>query len=956
MNALTLAAALLIPPALIAPALAEAPAVYPTPKQCAWTGGSTRVSDVRVEMRRADSAGAHWEALPATPGGYSITVEEGRLTIRANDKDGLYYARQTLSQLLQGVEGADNAQSDPFPDKSPEEVARLGKLPLGTLIDWPDLPDRGVVEGYYGTPWSTEDRLSLFRFFGRNKMNIYIYGPKDDPWHHGQGCYKPYPKAEAREIARLVKAARQNHVRFVWAIHPANTVNWNQEGGKPQLEQLCAKMEAMYRLGVRDFGVFVDDSAGEILRPERQAQLCNHILEHFIRKHPKDVTPYLIMVPTGYNKGWTNPHFLRTLGSQLDASTRVMWTGDSVVNDITLQGQRWVHEHLGRPTYIWWNWPCSDFKRGRLSMGRTYGLGTEPDMRSEMTGFVANPMEQAEANKVALFSVADYCWNTTGFRSEESWHNGIRRLYPQCAGAMQSFCDHNSYLLPNVHKYHREESVAMHETAGGFIRSVNAREPDRQLAAGMQKEYRRMAKAGETLQEAPGMEALQKEIAPWLKAFTLTGQAGDALVASMLAGERKERLRHFFKAVDCLNRMRRLSRMDWNGGKPRRVYDVEVASYIMTPAMREAFGYCNSLVYADISGRKPTTLRPLFSCNCGNAEEGAEKLADGRVATYWDSRQMQRAGDWVCLDFGESMPISSIGLLMGTATRAEDYAEAGQMEYSDDGQSWHPIGRETRGASIVLDLSRKPIHARMLRYRITEGKDKWLTISEFCVNRNLPAYATATVPGLEGVSSFRDEKMYGINRIMELHRARPGDVIELHFPGPVKGTWLEIDLGNADIAKWAKAELKMANGKRIRVKGEMKGSAFIVKGKALPKGAVLSMRLTHIGKQEEQVRLNVFKLDVPAVDAEHDPAVLTDKDFATAYDCSKGLTHTLTLPSGTTHILTVGTADCTVNGREGKRSSMLQVFPVTDGERRIQLHAPARKSTVLNELIFRMRK
>ena len=124
-----------------------------------------------------------------------------------------------------------------------------------------------------------------------------------DTYHHGQGCYTPYPDLKAAELRDLVSYARRNHVRFVWAIHPANTVRWNDNGGLNQLNGLCRKLQQMYDLGVRDFGVLVDDSSGEIGKAERQVQLSNYIMENFIRKHP-DVNQTLIMCPTGYNRSW----------------------------------------------------------------------------------------------------------------------------------------------------------------------------------------------------------------------------------------------------------------------------------------------------------------------------------------------------------------------------------------------------------------------------------------------------------------------------------------------------------------------------------------------------------------------------------------------------------------------------------------------------------------------------
>ncbi len=967
-------------PAMVAPAVAEAPAVFPTPQQTEFTGGFTTVEKVCLHMREAGSAEGMWSRLPAVRGGYALLVEDGRLTVWANDDDGAYYAKQTLSQLLHGVADATNAQADPFPELSLEQVAKLGRLPLGTLIDWPSISERGVVEGYYGTPWSMAARKSLFRFYGRNKMNIYIYGPKDDLFHHGKGCYLPYPKKKAEEIADLVQAAKENHVRFVWAIHPANTVQWDVEGGKPQLDMLCEKMEAIYKLGVRDFGVFVDDSFGEILKPERQAQLCNYILENFIRKHPEDVTQHLIMVPTGYNKAWTDKKFLNTLGSQLDPTMRVMWTGDTVVNDITLKGQRWVHEHLGRPTYIWWNWPCNDFKRGRLSMGRTYGLGTEPEMAAEMTGFTANPMEQAEANKVGLFGVADYTWNITGFKSELSWRTGIERLYPECPWVIQLFCDHNSYLLPNSHRYYKEESVSLHETASEFISSVNAWEPDTELARVLQQEYRRIATAGHMLMNlgtadesetnlahyyhadcSAELQALRAEIKPWIKAFTHMGTAGEAIIESMLSKDTPARFRHFFRAARNLYDMSMVTRMDWNNGRPKPLYDVEVGTYILTPALRDAFSYSNARIYGELSGHKPTFLRPTFTTNGGDPEPGAEKIGDGKVTTFWESRRMQEAGHWFCLDFGEVVPIMNVSLIMGTTGRPEHYAAAGQMEYTLDGQTWKPVGAESRGANVVFDLQEAPISARMVRYRITEPRPYHLALAEFAVNSTLPAVAASTVKGFAGVSTFRDEKQFGINRIMEVHKAQPGDTLELFFPEPVQGTWLEVNLGNKDIDKWARIELTLADGRVLTVHPEKQkeDTSLFATGSKLTSEPIAMMRLTHVGDREEEVSLFTFKLDVPSVNPALNPKSLTDANLSTAMDCSMGLERTLALPEGTNHVIVVGSANCFVDGKMGgsdARSRQVQHFFVKEGTKKITITAPAQEGKIVSEVIFRADK
>lgn len=948
-----------------APALLEAvaadvrmPVVYPRPQVCDLKRQLTVVKKVSTYLRDKGNKKANaavWEKLPADKeGAYALIISRGRLQVYANDETGLYYAKQTLSQLLFGVKGADDAQRDPFPDKSLGEVARLGKLPVGEIYDWPDLDFRGVVEGYYGAPWSYEARKAQFEFYGRNKMNMYIFGPKDDPYHHGQGCYNPYPEKMADEIRRLVELAKKNHVHFVWAIHPANTVRWNDEGGRKQLDALCRKLELMYDLGVRDFGVLVDDSSGEIGQPERQAQLCNYLLENFIRKH-KDVNQELIMCPTGYNRGWTNPQFLKTLGGALSKGIHVMWTGNSVVHDITLEGQKWVHQHLGRPTFIWWNWPCNDFKRARLSMGRAYGLDQQPEMKGEMTGFTANPMEQAEASKVGLFGVADYSWNIEDYDSATAWKDGIERLYPKTHKAMQAFCDHNSYLLPNYHGLYREESVDVAESFKALRSSLSKGQPDAESLSAVQREFERISKAGAVLLKADELEELRGEITPWMEKFRATGEAGSGLAKALASADKAKQTEAFIGALSPMAAMKTITRRNWTPGGVSDVRDVEVGMLEVTPTLNAMADYLGPVVYANLSGRSAQSLRPTFICNGGNASKDVQKLSDGNVGSFWSSDCYQAVGHWYGYDFGEPTQIRTLNLVMG-GPRANDVIAEGQLEYSVDGKTWEPIGKPMSGSAVVRDFGDEPLEARAIRYRVTKANPNWLTLCEFTVNRSLPATASSNIAGHENLATFRDAKMVGINRIMEVFNCAPGEYIEIAMPTPVNSTWLEVNLENESIADWATIELTLEDGSKVKPRFHMEGgkTKFCCNRGDLPKQRIKAMRVTNTGGQTQQIKLTTFKLDVPASDPDESLDALTDADFTTAYSAKNGIDVKLEVPEGAREAIVVGSADCSISGaaKSGRSKGVLR-FRLPEGVREAELKAPKQADAWVYEVIFK---
>lgn len=168
--------------------------------------------------------------IPSHAEGYYLRMDADGVTVAGSDARGLLYGIETLRQLM-----ADST------------VCSV------EVTDYPDVPFRGVVEGFYGTPWTHEARLKQLDFYGQNKLNVYLYGPKDDPYHSVPNWRKPYPEKEAAQLRELVARAKANGVLFYWAIHPGADIKWNAT----DRDLLLAKFEHMYELGVRAFAVFL---------------------------------------------------------------------------------------------------------------------------------------------------------------------------------------------------------------------------------------------------------------------------------------------------------------------------------------------------------------------------------------------------------------------------------------------------------------------------------------------------------------------------------------------------------------------------------------------------------------------------------------------------------------------------------------------------------------------------
>ena len=441
--------------------------------------------------------------IPKQAEGYYLKVSQEGVVVAGSDERGLFYGIQSLIREME--------------NGTYEEVA---------VADWPDVPFRGTVEGFYGTPWSHAARLSQLDFYGKNKMNVYIYGPKDDPWHRDKWRI-PYPEAEANRIAELVEVAKKNYVNFYWAIHPGVDIKWNNE----DRDALVAKLEKMYDLGVRAFAVFFDDIWGEGTKADKQAELLNYVDDNFIQKK-KDVAP-LIMCPTEYNRGWANEEkgYLRTLGSTLNKGIEVMWTGNSVVACIDKATMEWINERIQRKGYIWLNFPVNDFVRDHMLMGPLYGNGK--DIAPLVSGFVSNPMEYAETSKISLYGIADYCWNMDAYEFEQNWQKSLRSILPGNYKALETFALYNKDLGPNGHGFRREEGEELKPTADAAIKG------DKAAVAALAQKCQELNLACDLLLTDESNPQLIHELRPWLLQGKLLAEYGNTVCKMKEVAEKK---------------------------------------------------------------------------------------------------------------------------------------------------------------------------------------------------------------------------------------------------------------------------------------------------------------------------------------------------------------------------------------------------------------------------------
>lgn len=356
------------------------------------------------------------------------------VVIVGENSDAAFFALASLEQMIE--HGTDH-------------------LPEVKLYDYADQQSRGLVEGYYGYPYSVAVKKDLMRFMMRMKMNTYMYGAKSDVYH-SQKWEAPYPATLTPQqvknglltqdmIRDIAKTSQDTKVNFIWAIHPGNSF----VGDANVVNRIMNKYSRMYELGVRQFAVFVDDVG--IPKSEADCKTnADHLtaLQAAIDKKwnnasasPEARVRPLHFVPQVYTLSWVGEadrkRFYNALSKTPDKITIYItgWGVWTVPNSNDLDV---VRKELQRPAAWWWNYPCNDNTDGQIYPSDMYYNFFEmpavdnnakmPKQLEHGLGIVSNPMQEGEVAKTALFSVADYAWNNAAFDNMKSWNASFSRI------------------------------------------------------------------------------------------------------------------------------------------------------------------------------------------------------------------------------------------------------------------------------------------------------------------------------------------------------------------------------------------------------------------------------------------------------------------------------------------------------------------------------------------------
>ncbi|XP_075933061.1 protein O-GlcNAcase [Anarhichas minor] len=280
----------------------------------------------------------------------------------------------------------------------------------------------GVVEGFYGRPWTMEQRKELFRRQQKWGLSTYLYAPKDD-YKHRMFWRELYSVEEAEQLMTLIGAAKEYGIEFIYAISPGLDITFSNQ---KEVSALKRKLDQVTHFGCKSFALLFDDIDQNMCPADKevfssfahaQVSITNEIYQYL--GEPET----FLFCPTEYCGTFCFPNaaqspYLHTVGEKLLPSIEVLWTGPKVVSkDISVDSIEEVSKILRRAPVIWDNIHANDYDPKRLFLGPYKGRSTE--LIPRLKGVLTNPNCEFESNFVAIHTLATwYKSNMNGVRKD----------------------------------------------------------------------------------------------------------------------------------------------------------------------------------------------------------------------------------------------------------------------------------------------------------------------------------------------------------------------------------------------------------------------------------------------------------------------------------------------------------------------------------------------------------
>lgn len=611
---------------------------------------------------------------------YVLDSQDNVITVLGTDTDASFYGLTTLYHILK--------QTDSYTIRNFH------------IEDWADVASRGFIEGYYGNPWSTEDRCNLMTWGGYYKLNSYFYAPKDDPKHRTNWDELYTPEEIETLIKPLAEAGNASKCRFVYALHPFpdvynagdNNLRFD-ENYEADLAKLKAKFQQVIDAGVRQIAILADD----FWNPggDNGLKLLQDIttwLEEDVKTQYPDMKTTVPYVPYDYMGNGSSGE-LQILKEAPD-NIQIVMTGGKVWGEVTDTFTSTFTNNVGRGPFMWINWPCTDNSKKHLIMGGYTTFlhpGVDPD---NIQGIMLNPMQQSEPSKVAIFGNACYSWNIWDSTEEadQAWNDSFKyvdhnsAIETEASNALRELSKHMINQAMDGRVTALQESVELAPKLTAFREKLSTNTVTMDDVDALIAEFEVLQNAADTYETQAGDKNISEQISYWLDCWDDTTDAAIAYlngVKAVINNDTTAILQYNTEGKTAFDKSKTHGFLYVDHDEY-----AEVGVQHIVPFINAVAEYVSK--YAETAMNPDAVIRTFITNRTDSPVNGTDVIFDGNDSTFasYQSPPYVYEGDYVGVLYNKLIDISDFRFLLGNGKNHFYYSK---FQYTTDGKEWKDL-------------------------------------------------------------------------------------------------------------------------------------------------------------------------------------------------------------------------------------------------------------------------
>lgn len=292
----------------------------------------------------------------------------------------------------------------------------------------------GVIEGFFGRPWSWSDRAGYAGFLKEIGFDFYVYAPKADP-HLRRRWREPLPAPSVEALSATAAAFRKAGLAFGIGLSPFEIY---LEPEPDSSAVLRAKVAQINEIDPDILCLLFDDMRGDLPGlAGRQAAVLASIAELSRARR-------FIFCPTYYSQdpvletvfGPMPKGYLADLGRLLDPEVGIFWTGPRVCSDALPPGHlEEIAGQLRRKPVLWDNLLANDGAKTSNFL-HLRGVRDRPaGLRDGLAGHAVNPMNQAWLSRIPILTLSESYALGARYDPKRSFEAACRRLCGEALGS-----------------------------------------------------------------------------------------------------------------------------------------------------------------------------------------------------------------------------------------------------------------------------------------------------------------------------------------------------------------------------------------------------------------------------------------------------------------------------------------------------------------------------------------